>query len=106
MDEIRPLALKAIEEVEFKPEFAKKRMIDWLNNMGDWNISRSRFYGLPLPFYVCEKCGKIHVIGSKEELREKAVNPALVDALPSIHKPWIDDIKIKCDCGAEISRVP
>lgn len=106
MDEIRPLALKAIEEVEFKPEFAKKRMIDWLNNMGDWNISRSRFYGLPLPFYVCEKCGKIHVIGSKEELREKAVNPALADAIPSIHKPWIDDIKIKCDCGAEISRVP
>ena len=50
MDEIRPLALKAVEEVEFKPEYAKKRMIDWLNNMGDWNISRSRFYVLPLPF--------------------------------------------------------
>ena len=106
MDEIRPLAIKAANEVEFKPEFAKKRMIDWLNNMGDWNISRSRFYGLPLPFYVCEKCGKVHVVGSLDELRQKAVDPKLVDKLPNIHKPWIDDIKIKCECGAEISRIP
>lgn len=106
VDEIRPMALKAIEDVEFKPDFAKKRMIDWLNNMGDWNISRSRFYGLPLPFYVCEKCGKVHVIGSLEELKKRAVNPELVDKLPNIHKPWIDDIKIKCDCGEVASRVP
>lgn len=106
VDEIRPMALKAIEDVEFKPDFAKKRMIDWLNNMGDWNISRSRFYGLPLPFYVCEKCGKVHVIGSLEELKKRAVNPELVDKLPNIHKPWIDDIKIKCDCGEVVSRVP
>ncbi len=106
MDEIRPLALKAIEDVEFKPEYAKKRMTDWLNNMGDWNISRNRFYGLPLPFYICEKCGKVHVIGSKEELKNLAVNPELVDNLPNIHRPWIDEIKIKCDCGEEISRIP
>ena len=105
MDEIRPLALKAIEEVEFKPEFAKKRMIDWLNNMGDWNISRSRFYGLPLPFYVCQKCGKVHVIGSLEELKEKAVNPEKVDKIPNLHRPYIDEIKIKCDCGCEVERV-
>ena len=106
VDEIRPMALKAIEDVEFKPDFAKKRMIDWLNNMGDWNISRSRFYGLPLPFYVCEKCGKVHVVGSLEELKKRAVNPELVDKLPNIHKPWIDDIKIKCDCGEVVSREP
>ncbi len=106
MDEIRPLALKAIENVTFKPDYAKKRMVDWLNNMGDWNISRSRFYGLPLPFYVCSKCGKVHVIGSLEELRERAVNPSLVDSLPNLHRPWIDDIKIKCECGEELTRVP
>ena len=105
MDEIRPMAIKAIEDVEFKPEYAKKRMLDWLNNMGDWNISRSRFYGLPLPFYVCEKCGKLHVIGSLEELKEKAVNKKLVENLPNIHRPWIDDIKITCECGHIINRV-
>lgn len=105
MDDIKPLAIKAIDEVEFKPEYAKKRMLDWLNNMGDWNISRSRFYGLPLPFYVCEKCGKLHVIGSLEELKQKAINKELVDKLPNIHRPWIDDIKIKCECGEVLSRV-
>ena len=59
VDELRPLLLKAIDDVEFSPEYAKKRMQDWIMNMGDWPISRSRFYGLPLPFYVCEKCGKV-----------------------------------------------
>ncbi len=106
IDEIRPMALKAIEDVEFKPDYAKKRMQDWLQNMGDWNISRSRFYGLPLPFYVCEKCGKVHVIGSLEELKKRAVDPKLVEKLPNIHRPWIDDIKIKCDCGEVVSRIP
>lgn len=106
MDDIRPLALKAIEDVNFSPAYAKKRMVDWLNNMGDWNISRSRFYGLPLPFYICEKCGKVHVIGSIEELKEKAVNPEEIDKLPHLHRPWIDAIKVKCECGAVANRVP
>lgn len=105
MDDIRPMALKAIDDVEFKPDYAKKRMVDWLNNMGDWSISRNRYYGLPLPFYVCPKCGKVHVVSSLEELKEKATNPSLIDKLPNIHRPWIDEIKIKCDCGAEVSRI-
>lgn len=106
MDEIRPMALKAIEDVEFKPAYAKKRMQDWLNNMGDWNISRSRFYGLPLPFYICSKCGKMHVVGSVEELKKLAVHPEMVDKIPNLHRPWIDDITIRCACGAEVARVP
>lgn len=105
MDDIKPKLLTALEDVEFQPEYAKKRMLDWINNMGDWNISRSRFYGLPLPFYVCEKCGKLHVIGSLEELKQVAVKPELVDKLPSIHRPWIDDIEIKCACGETIKRI-
>ncbi len=105
MDEVRPMLLKAIDDVEFQPAYAKKRMQDWLNNMGDWNISRSRFYGLPLPIYPCS-CGKIHVIGSIEELRQKAVDPSLVDKLPHLHRPYIDEIKIKCDCGEVLSRIP
>ena len=107
MDDIRPELIKAIDTVEFQPEYAKKRMLDWLNNMGDWNISRSRFYGLPLPIYVCDKCGKVNIIGSKEELRERAVDKSKVDNLPHLHRPWIDDVKIKCDCCGEIiERIP
>ena len=107
MDEIRPELIKAIDTVEFQPEYAKKRMLDWLNNMGDWNISRSRFYGLPLPIYVCDKCGKVNIIGSKEELRKRAVDKSKVDNLPHLHRPWIDEVKIKCSCcGETIERIP
>lgn len=105
-DEIRPKLIEAASKVKWEPESNGKRMNDWLNNMGDWNISRKRYYGMPLPFYPCEDCGHVTVIGSKAELREKAVNPELVDALPEMHRPWIDEIKIKCPhCGKEISRV-
>ncbi len=106
LDELRPQLLKAIDEVEFEPSYAKKRMVDWLNNMGDWNISRSRFYGLPLPFYVCSNCGKVHVLGSLDELSQKAVNPEEIAKIPHLHRPYIDAVKIKCDkCGSEVERI-
>ena len=104
--ELKPRLIKAANSVKWEPEANGKRMLDWLNNMGDWNISRKRYYGMPLPFYVCDKCGKVHVIGSKKELREKAVDPSMVDALPELHRPWIDDIEINCECGATVKRVP
>ena len=97
--------LAAAKQVVWKPEHAGKRMQDWLTNMGDWNISRKRFYGLPLPFYICPKCGKLTVVGSREELLEKATDKEKVKNIPNIHRPWIDDIKIKCDCGEEVSRI-
>jgi isoleucyl-tRNA synthetase len=79
-------------------------MADWLTNMGDWNISRKRFYGMPLPFYPCGECGEITVVGSKAELLERAVNPD-VD-LPSLHRPWVDEIRIRCPrCSEPVSRV-
>lgn len=107
MDDLRPKLIKALDDVVFQPEYSKKRMIDWLNNMGDWNISRARFYGLPLPFYVCEKCGKVHILGSMDELRQKAVNPEKIASIPHLHRPYIDEIEIKCDnCGANVKRIP
>ena len=105
MDKLRPQLLSAIDDVKFQPEYGKKRMADWLRNMGDWNISRSRFYGLPLPFYVCPKCGKVHVVGSLEELKDLAINPEDIATIPNLHRPWIDNIKIKCTaCGETVSR--
>lgn len=104
-DEIRQQLIDAVETVVWQPEFMKKRMLDWLVNMGDWNISRKRFYGLPLPFYRCEKCGKLTVVGSLEELK-KLSSESQVDALPHLHRPYIDDIEITCpDCGAKVRRV-
>ncbi len=105
-DELKPRLIRNAQSVKWEPESNGKRMVDWLNNMGDWNISRKRYYGMPLPFYVCDKCGHVHVIGSKKELRERAVDPAKVDALPELHRPWIDEVTIKCpECGNEVKRI-
>lgn len=104
--EIKPKLIEASNSVHWEPASNGKRMNDWLNNMGDWNISRKRYYGMPLPFYPCEECGELTVIGSKEQLKELATNPDAVDALPELHRPWIDNITIKCPkCGKEVKRV-
>ena len=105
VDELRPKLIENANKVRWEPAYQGKRMLDWLENMSDWNISRKRFYGLPLPFYVCPDCGKLTVIGSKEELYEKAVDKSKVDAIPHLHRPWIDEVKIRCDCGAEVERI-
>jgi isoleucyl-tRNA synthetase len=103
-DEIRQPLLDANAKVEWTPDFYKKRMDDWLRNMGDWNISRKRFFGLPLPIYPCE-CGTVNVIGSVEELRERAT--AGLDGLQELHRPWIDAVTIACEgCGEDVRRIP
>jgi len=105
MDEIRPNLISAIDSVEFEPEFMKKRMLDWLNNMGDWSISRNRYYGLPLPIYPCKKCGHTTVVGSLSEL-EKLSSKEEVQSMPHLHRPYIDKIKITCPhCGEKVERI-
>ena len=105
-DEIRPQLKAAASKVDWHPKYTGRRMQNWLDNMEDWMISRKRFYGLALPFYQCT-CGELIVIGSKQELKDKAINPQLVDKLPSLHRPWIDEIEIKCPkCGQNIKRIP
>ncbi len=93
--------------VRWNPEYVGKRMVGWLESMGNWMISRKRFYGLALPFYECSECNHLHVVGSLKELKQLAVKPELVDKLEDIHRPWIDEIEIKCpECGANVKRVP
>jgi isoleucyl-tRNA synthetase len=102
--EIRQPMLDANATVEWTPPQYKKRMDDWLRNMGDWNISRKRYFGLPLPFYPCE-CGHLNVIGSRTELEERAVSG--LEQLEELHRPWIDAVRIRCaSCDAEVNRIP
>lgn len=104
-DKIRPKLKEAAQKVHWHPKYVGRRMQNWLDNMEDWLISRKRFYGLALPFYECP-CGKLTVVGSKRELESLAVNPEKVKQLPSLHRPWIDKITIKCPkCGATVSRI-
>ncbi len=105
VEEIRPQLLAANATVEWTPAYMGKRMDDWLRNMGDWNISRRRFFGLPLPFYPCG-CGHVNVIGSRAELEARAT--AGLEQLEELHRPWVDAVTIRCEaCGREdVRRVP
>lgn len=104
--EIRPLARAANERVTWLPAHMQLRMDDWLANMGDWCISRKRYWGLPLPFYPCG-CGRLTVVGSRRELRELALDPAAVDAVPELHRPWLDGIVVRCPaCAQPVRRIP
>jgi isoleucyl-tRNA synthetase len=91
------------EKVNWYPAHIKEgRFGDWLSNVKDWALSRSKFWGTPLPIWRC-KCGKEVVIGSVKELREKGINvPQKID----LHKPFIDEIKLRCVCRKAMSRVP
>jgi isoleucyl-tRNA synthetase len=102
-EEIRQPMLDGNAAVAWQPPQYKKRMDDWLRNMGDWNISRRRYFGLPLPFYPCE-CGTLNVVGSRSELEERATRG--LDGLEELHRPWIDEVAISCEsCGAEVERI-
>jgi isoleucyl-tRNA synthetase len=104
VDEVRPKLLEENAKVEWVPEYMGKRMDDWLRNMGDWNISRRRYYGLPLPLYPCA-CGHLNVIGSKAELTERAIEG--LEQLEELRRPWIDRVPIRCEsCGEPVTRIP
>jgi isoleucyl-tRNA synthetase len=105
VEELRPRLIDANAAVKWTPAYFGKRMEDWLRNMGDWNISRRRYFGLPLPIYPCG-CGHLTVVGSREELAELAT--AGLDGLEELHRPWVDEVTIRCEaCGNEgVRRIP
>ncbi|HTU92089.1 MAG TPA: isoleucine--tRNA ligase [Gemmataceae bacterium] len=104
-DEIK----RVVEQVTFLPESinGKARELDWLMNMGDWMISKKRFWGLALPIWVDEQTGDFEVIGSRAELKERAVEGWDKFDGHSPHRPWIDLVKIRNPkTGNLMSRVP
>jgi len=94
-----------IKEVRWIPSFGYDRELDWLRNMEDWLISKKRYWGLALPIWECT-CGNFEVIGSKEELRERAVEGWEEFDGHTPHRPWVDKVKIRCSkCGRSMSRI-
>ncbi|MDF1539390.1 MAG: class I tRNA ligase family protein [Candidatus Thorarchaeota archaeon] len=94
------------EQTTWYPSFGKDREIDWLRNMDDWMISKKRYWGLALPIWECPECGHFDVIGSKEELKERAVEGWNAFEGHSPHRPFIDEIKLNCTkCNHKMNRV-
>jgi isoleucyl-tRNA synthetase len=101
--------IRVTDQVEFLPESingrAKER--DWLKNMGDWMISKKRFWGLALPIWVEEQTGDFEVIGGYQELKERAVEGWQEFEGHTPHRPWIDKVKIRNPkTGNLMTRVP
>jgi len=100
---------KLIEEAmktEWCPNFAlENRFLPWLRGAHEWAISRQRYWGIPLPIWICSKCENIIVIGSIQELIANSV--ILIEANKiDLHRPWIDNIEVKCNkCGNIAKRV-
>lgn len=104
---LRERMIDVAKKIKWMPEFGLDRELDWLNNMHDWLISKkNRFWGLALPIYECAECKTFEVIGSKNELKERAISGWDQFEGHTPHKPYIDDVIISCKtCSKEMKRI-
>ncbi|MBI4226224.1 isoleucine--tRNA ligase [Candidatus Roizmanbacteria bacterium] len=104
---LRQKMIEVAKKISWMPEFGLDRELDWLKNMHDWLISKkNRYWGLALPIYECRKCRKFEVIGSKQEFKQRAISGWKKFAGQTPHKPYIDEVLIKCsNCGEDVKRI-
>jgi isoleucyl-tRNA synthetase len=103
---LRYQIMDVVDRIRWIPDFGHERELDWLRNMGDWMISKKRYWGLALPVYDCEACGTVEVIGGRDELRERAVDGWDAFEGHTPHRPWVDAVRIACpSCGEPVSRI-
>jgi isoleucyl-tRNA synthetase len=104
---LRYQIMEVVDRISWIPGFGYDRELDWLRTMRDWMISKKRYWGLALPIYDCGACGRVDVIGSREELRDRAVEGWEAFEGHTPHRPWVDAVRIACSgCGEPVSRIP
>ncbi len=104
---LRYQIMDVVDSIKWLPGFGYERELDWLRTMADWMISKKRYWGLSLPIWECTSCGHFDVIGSREELAERAVAGWSEFEGHTPHRPYVDAVKIACSsCGAETARIP
>ncbi|MFZ0370050.1 MAG: isoleucine--tRNA ligase [Halobacillus sp.] len=103
--ELKDQFLKNNQQVEWYPDHIKDgRFGNFLENMVDWNIGRNRFWGTPLPIWICDSCNHQYAPHSQADLQEKAIGD-IGDV--ELHKPYVDRVQLKCDhCEGTMNRVP
>jgi len=98
---IQKKLLSENEKTVWVPDWMKLRMKAWMGGIGDWPVSRMRYWGTPLPIWICDKCKERIVVGSKAELENLSGKK-----VKELHKPEIDEIEIPCSCKGKMRRVP
>jgi len=100
---VRDKMVKLNKCINWSPSHIKDgRFGKWLEGIRDWALSRFKFWGTPLPIWKCD-CGQEKMIGSVKELKENSTKKF---EKYDLHRPWIDKIKLKCDCGKDMTRIP
>ena len=104
--EYKDKIIAANKTVSWHPDYVgTKRFNNWLENMVDWGISRNRYWGCPMPIWICSSCGEKHVIGSIQELDDMKIGDIDVKNM-ELHRPYIDEVHIKCPkCNGTMDRV-
>jgi len=106
--EISKIKSRVIEEnakVTWVPAWISERYENGVEYVGDWCLSRNRYWGIPMPIWICSSCRKMTVVGSFSELASLAtarIDPDNFDP----HRPHVDEVKLKCTCGGKMDRVP
>jgi isoleucyl-tRNA synthetase len=103
---LRYQIMDVVDQIKWIPDFGHSREMDWLRNMHDWMISKKRYYGLALPIWTCAECGNFEVVGSDNELKERAIAGWDEFEGHTPHRPYVDAVKIACSkCGASMTRI-